>query len=278
MSWMIRFILFVLITLPMLAPTAVARESGWDPNSYYNNATYRAARQSVIQFSPDMTLPGLPPTGDPYDQDYDLSWASLRTFRLMSTLQAPIKVYIETHPQETRLYKARYVGYVQEGLNAWSDALDGRLRYTVTNNPNEAQIRVTWVSGFAVKGQAGETDYTVGDATIQLQTPDMPDNILRANILHELGHALGIGEHSTHNSDIMRSGRTWASYQEYVTYEPTLTEHDKQAIRRLYSLAWHPGEDLYRAIASQRPARLVSASPTTPRQTHERIIRGVIGN
>ncbi len=200
---------------------------------------------------------------DIYNQDYDDSWRSMRTYQLMQVMHEPIRIHIETHATDTKLYKGRYVNYVKESMDAWADALEGRLKYTVVDDPREAHIRFRWVAGFADPEMAGETVYTIEKADIEMKTPGIEDRFLKANIMHEIGHALGISEHSHNDSDIMKSGRGWASVAEYKNYVPKLSERDKQAIRHLYSVGWKQGEDLYRAVASKpaAPARVASAQP-----------------
>lgn len=199
-------------------------------------------------------------------QYYDDSWHSLRTFRLMDRQPRPILVYIESYPVETPLYKARYTGYVREGLDTWSQALDGRLRYVITRNPHHAQIRVTWVKTFAHPKQAGETIIRIQDAHIRIKTVGYPDNIIKANIMHELGHSLGIVGHSRGNSDIMNGARHWGTYEDYIYYQPQLTANDVRAIQRLYGPYWQEGEDLYAPMGAAILARTETHPPSKKRR------------
>jgi hypothetical protein len=198
-------------------------------------------------FQPPDSQPALPFTW----QDNALlmgddSWQSMRTFRLSHPLRRPIPVYIDVPATKESGYKAIYSQYVRHALDEWSSALEGRLRYTLVATPQEAQIRIYWVAGFTQPDKAGETEFTLEDATVWLKTRQMPDNLLQGNILHELGHALGIAGHSPANDDAMTTGRRWQSRQEYNTYIARLSERDTWAIQRLYSARWQPGEDLYR--------------------------------
>jgi TonB family protein len=98
----------------------------------------------------------------------------------------------------------------------------------------------------------------------------MPDNMIHGNIMHEMGHALGISGHSNHDEDIMKSGREWSSYEEYKNYKPLLSQRDILAVQRLYSPAWHRGEDLYRVVAANAPRPLVATKPPANKMTPSR--------
>ena len=187
-----------------------------------------------------------------YDTFFGKDWLSIRTFRLLTPLEAPLKVYVDKAPRDARLYKPQYFSYVQESLRVWAEALDGRLRYEFTDNPAEAQIRVGWVPSFPDKYTAGEAVYKVGEAAIQIKTVGVPDKDIKANVIHEFGHALGIADHSPNQGDIMVAMRRWVTND--ANYNPRLSKWDKMAIQRLYSRRWMKGEDLYAAVRQQPQA------------------------
>jgi hypothetical protein len=172
-------------------------------------------------------------------------WQSFRTFQLTKPLASPLKVYIETHPRETNLFKRRYERYVRESLEQWAEALNGRLLYTITDNPRMAHIQIHWVRSLALSDQDGETQFHGGKAGIKIKIPGVPEPELRMDILHELGHALGIVGHSKNANDVMAEITRWTPEQLKQEYRPVLTTRDKQAIQRLYSPNWQHGEDLY---------------------------------
>ncbi len=211
--------------------------------------------------------------------EFDGSWDSVRTFRIDNG--QPIKVYIDKNPGSAHLYKPAYAEFVRAGMQSWSDALDGRLKFAITNNPADANIKVKWVQGFSDPYQAGLAEYQPGKATIRIKTVGLPANLIKGNIMHEIGHALGISTHSNHNDDIMKSGREWASYDEYQNYQPKLSTRDILAIRRLYSPTWVRGENLYVAIGKQPNPHYIAGAETpavlrpSDRQMYQRSTRSI---
>lgn len=189
-------------------------------------------------------------------QEYDLTfgdtWESVRTFRLLKPLDKPLKVFIETHPHQKELYKSQYRDYTIESLKSWSQALNGRLSFVETSRKRDADITLDWVPSFDDRYVAGVTNYSVGHATVEIKTVGVPEKDIKCNILHEIGHALGISGHSDNQGDIMVGMRRW--HRDNTPYEPKLSHRDVQAIRRLYSATWKKGEDLYSASAQQAPA------------------------
>lgn len=201
------------------------------------------------------------------------NWDSVRTFRLQNALNAPLRVYVNTRSD---LYKPAFQDYIAQSLTRWSDALDGRLTYVFTSRRDQADITVDWVSSFGDKYVAGITTYSIGHAKVEIRTMGIPEKDIKANIIHEFGHALGISGHSPNAGDIMVATRRWR--REDSSYDPTLSRRDIQAIRLLYSSQWHKGEDLYtanaqnsRIIASQNDRPVVNVS----RMPIKRALRGV---
>jgi hypothetical protein len=199
------------------------------------------------------------------DTYYGENWDSMRTFRLTRMLSKPLKIYID---KPANLYRDELGAYVTQSLDAWSRALDGRLTYESVKSRSEADITVDWTSRFSDPYIAGMTSYGPGYAKVVMRVSGVPSKDIKANIMHEFGHAFGIAGHSANASDIMVGNRRWRRGD--LTYNPVLSSRDIQAIRVLYSGAWHRGEDLYSASAQKN--RTITAS----RESDEAIdFRGV---
>lgn len=180
-----------------------------------------------------------------YSKYFGKHWRSIRTFRLLSRLEEPLRIYVEGASNKSDLFRPQFTSYIQDGLTAWSNALDGRLMWIYVDDPGQAHIKFNWVRGFDDPSIGGLATTRVGDVRIRIKTVNIPEMDIKANIMHELGHALGINGHSNHHGDIMVGTRRWIRNG---SYQPRLSQYDKDAIRRLYSMDWRQGEDLYQAV------------------------------
>jgi predicted Zn-dependent protease len=180
-----------------------AAAAGDDPNLKYLAARAQA-RVQILQGLP--TLPnGLEPShyvaadGDYYrlvapDSD-GLQW---RHF--------PIKVYLGSAPEVKWQYGAR------EAFDIWRNVIPLQL----VADERQADIRIGWQESSMGEGHAGEeldwvrfervgdemTGRRVAVITADLSRPWSKDE-MRAIMLHEFGHALGIKGHSDSKRDIM---------------------------------------------------------------------------
>ena len=132
------------------------------------------------------------------------------------------------------------------------------MSFVETTKRRDADITLDWVPAFDDRYVAGVTNYSVGHASVEIKTVGVPEKDIKCNILHEMGHALGISGHSNNQNDIMVGMRRW--HRDNTPYEPRLSRRDVQAIRRLYSANWKKGEDLYAASAQQAPISAPDAS------------------
>lgn len=205
-------------------------------------------------------------SGPEYDTHFGESWQSVRTFRLLQPLAAPLKVYVQTRPVPAALYRPEFQQYVEDGLKSWQQALQGRLVYQYTSRKAEADITVSWAPTFPEKTIAGLTTYRVGHADIEIKTVGIPASDVQGNILHELGHALGISGHSQYPEDMMVGVRKWR--RDETAFKHLLSPRDIQAIRRLYSSDWQKGEDLYAKTAQTAP-KAASQTATLPPEKPE---------
>lgn len=155
----------------------------------------------------------------------------------------PIKVFLvyDAATANSVDFRKVFVG----ALEQWLKALDGRLRYTIVDTPEEANISVR-LDGTTIQGRIrGTTEFDSSESdwrqptdflrkgyiTVYLRTESggiHSQSMLTFVCLHEIGHALGITGHSTNGSDVM--------FYVNRTFSPrvTLSQRDKATIRKLY--------------------------------------------
>ena len=118
-----------------------------------------------------------------------------------------IKVYIEESSKSSIFERA---------FKTWDDALRSDINFTFANNSNEADITIGYIEQ-AIKKQMGITKIKykniqgkkyIDKAHISVAKKDLGgfiqcDASLMKLSLHEIGHALGVTEHSKIAKDIM---------------------------------------------------------------------------
>ena len=111
--------------------------------------------------------------------------------------------------------KIQYKDYVDYALSVWKKA-DDRIDYSFVNTRRAADISVIFIEDLGDKyneDYIGLTDYNIdrdkriGYSRIQISLTKFDDEIvsdgeIKATIIHELGHAFGLG-HSKNEFDIM---------------------------------------------------------------------------
>jgi len=151
----------------------------------------------------------------------------------------PLKVYVKE--TSSRYYKSGYKDYVDYAFRVWQKA-DNRINYTFTNNSRDADIQFVFVENLGKKYEEnylGITDYEVNreneieQSKIQISLLKLGSEVvsageIKATIVHELGHAFGLG-HSESQTDIMYPYiSTDHSYK--MTYDE-LSRGDQEAIK-----------------------------------------------
>lgn len=160
---------------------------------------------------------------------------------------APFRWYETKKQQESHIYKQM----VLDAFLAWGQASGGKVKFQYVNDYNQSQIDVKWRR--VNRKSLGHTQYEhdgqgrMFSASIEI---GISDGVLHAQyddhgevshtIIHEVGHALGIIDHSPDARDIM-----------YVPHQygiHLLSERDKATINWLYSL---PVGFNFKAVAKQ---------------------------
>jgi predicted Zn-dependent protease len=156
----------------------------------------------------------------------------------------PLKIYVKE--TSSYYYKSVYKNYVKYAMDVWRKA-DDRINYTIVNSKRDADISVHFIENLGEKyneNYLGLTEYDMNRnkvieySKIQISLIKFGDEVvsdgeIKATIIHELGHAFGLG-HSDNEYDIMHPYIS-TDHTSELTYEE-LSQGDKAAIKDVITL------------------------------------------
>ena len=170
--------------------------------------------------------------GLPFNENVWLHW---------SRQQMPLRVHLPAPPEGFFADAVAVHEVVRDGVTDWADvAAPGLPSFVFVDSAGDADIRIAWarespdpswfiahcVYGPDVLAKRFSVDHILVSARWREREPAL--DTIYATVLHEMGHALGLGGHSPDPADVMY-GRVNADAK------PELTERDRATLRALYA-------------------------------------------
>ena len=154
----------------------------------------------------------------------------------------PLSVYIApcSWYSMTDADKYSYMSMVKEALRIWESIANGKVSFNLVNNLNDSQINIEWRRvdrkslgscsfNFDTESRLYSAEVSIGISDGIIHKKYMDENEVFHTILHEIGHALGLG-HSSNKEDIMYTPHQYGVVR--------LTQRDINSINWLYELPY----------------------------------------
>lgn len=152
----------------------------------------------------------------------------------------PLPVFIApfTFYSMTPSDKYVYMNMVIDALNTWESVSGGRFSFTMANSLHDSQMNVEWrrvdrkslgncTFNYNKDSLIYSAEVSIGISDGIIHQKYMDENEVYHTILHEIGHALGLG-HSNNPNDIMYTPHQYGVVK--------LSQRDINSVRWLYDL------------------------------------------
>lgn len=176
----------------------------------------------------------------------------------------PLHVYVE--PLKDSRSGANFEFYLKQCLQDWSNSSNKRVTFVLTDQPANAQIICHWsesAPGDAQANEGGETKLQFAGNVLKsvhvtfftrnARGWPVSDVYFRRVALHQIGHALGLKEHSYDCNDVM--------FFRVRNVMAGLSERDKNTLTGLYSIGVPTGQN-HLGAAEGVPLRATNGQPS----------------
>jgi predicted Zn-dependent protease len=226
------------------------RRTEYNSSDQTNIANSGKNYQGVFRYRLKENNKSINPSFRDFSENYfriDKSDSSLWNGRHWSWQSYPLKIYVKY--SASKYYRPLYRDYIEYAFKEWEKA-DNRITFVFVHSSDSADIIIRFVDNLTKIYDENflgltETDYNkyknITRADVQLgllkfNNEKITDGEMKATIIHEMGHTLGLG-HSSNDKDIMYPyiNPEWDAYTNFND----LSSGDYLAIKALTDLGFN---------------------------------------